>query len=177
MRHRPIRNKWCHFLMASFQPHVMVYNNICYWQFGRNACILNGAFCWVNKLSKKAHETTTFYVNQSADLVVAGDRDQVIAFILVLCWTVFNVFMKTQWNRGTVENLVDTSLLWTLLTIVRSREGPGGETVVVLETLCSFLNMILVSVIFRRTEQENSLPSLPPTHCKRSSWRPLAARI
>ena len=49
-----------------------------------------------------------------------------------------------------------------MLSMVRSREGPDGETVVFLESICFSLNRF-GNFRTRRRVEENCLPPVPPT--------------
>ena len=55
-----------------------------------------------------------------------------------------------------------TITLNSMLSMVRSREGPDGETVVLLESICFCFNRF-GNFRTRRRDQENCLPPVPPT--------------
>lgn len=95
-------------------------------------------------------------------LFVIGNRDDIVDFFNRVLRCVECLRQDPGEERFLRELNDHTITLNSMLSMVRSREGPGGETVVFLESICFCFNRFN-DFRTRGINQENCLPAVPPT--------------
>ncbi|XP_030217483.1 uncharacterized protein LOC115547416 [Gadus morhua] len=96
-------------------------------------------------------------------LFVIGNRDEIVYFLNRALRCVESLQQDPGDERCFRELNDHTIILNYMLSMVRSREGPDGETVVFLQSICFCFSRLCNFRTRPRNTQENCLPPVPPT--------------
>ena len=96
-------------------------------------------------------------------LFVIGNRDEIVYFLNRVLRCVESLQQDPGDERCFRELNDHTIILNSMLSMVRSREGPDGETVVFLQSICFCFSRLCNFRTRPRNTQENCLPPVPPT--------------
>lgn len=103
-------------------------------------------------------------------LLVIATRDDIVAFFNRVLLCVEDVQQNPE-ERCFRDLETHTITLNSMLAIVRSRDGPDGETALFVQSICRCFNLIIEDIRTRRCQQ-NTLPLAPPTTSNGLPGRP-----